>query len=189
MSIYTDKLINQLIRSKYKLPTDNTWLTYDAVINDVPHVTYHIPTNGTRTEYITLEEHVMKNPNIIAYKYNNESGVTYIKWSDKTETRVRAEDPATADPYTGFMMAIAKKAMGNDNTASNLADYWLVKKPEREAKAAKENAKREAEQKRIEKVRRDKKEKYLIKKEALRLKREYEAKKLATEKYGIKFED
>lgn len=189
MSIYTDELFNQLIHSKYRLPTDdavNTWLTY---INGVTHCTYHTPTNGTRIEYITLEEHIMKNPEIIAYKYNNESGVTYIKWSDNTETRVRAEDPTTADPYIGFMMAIAKKAMGNDNTASNLADYWLVKKPKREAKAAEENAKREAEQKRIEKKHKEKREKYLIKKEALRLKREYEAKKLAAEKYGIKFED
>ena len=149
------------------------------------HIRYRKSTLNNSIYEITMEDTKMRMPKIKEHTYIKNTGVTILEWSDGTKTVARAENPDTADEYVGFMMAIAKKAMGNDNTASNLADYWLVKKPERDARATWEKEAREAEQKRIEKKHKEKREKYLIKKEALRLKREYEAKKLAAEKYGI----
>lgn len=128
-------------------------------------------------------------PNIISHKYLEKSGTTIIEWSDGTKTSVTAENPETADKYVGFEMAIAKKAMGNNNKFNNLADYWLVKKPKKDAAIKAKLDAEAAEKKRIEENHRIKIQKYLVHKEALRLKREYEAKRLASEKYGVPFDN
>ena len=124
-------------------------------------------------------------PDIANYTYNPSTGETYIKWTDKTETTVVAENPETADQYAGFVAAYAKRAAGNTSHITGLYEKWAIKKPKRDAE---EQAKREAEiaeQNRIKAKRKAKKERYLISKEALKRKREYEAKKLAFEKYGV----
>lgn len=124
-------------------------------------------------------------PNIIDYSYNEEVGLTTIKWSDGTKTIARAENPEKADKFTGFMTAYAKKAAGNNNTINDLFDEWVIEKPKKDAAIKAENEKRKNEAKAKEERARRKREKYLIRKEALRIKRDYEAKKLAKEKYGI----
>ena len=124
-------------------------------------------------------------PTIVDYDYNPKVGVTTISWSDGTKTTVRAEQPRKADAYTGFVTAVAKKAMGNNNTINNEYDRWAVKKPEQKHKAEIENEKAQAEAKRREEKRRADKEQWLVRKEALKRKREYEAKKVAYEKYGV----
>ena len=86
---------------------------------------------------------------IIDYKYNSETGETYIKWADKTETRVKPESDTEPNQFVGFVTAYAKKAAGNTNRINNLFEKWLVKKAAR---------------KRM---------------------RDYEARKLANEKYGV----
>ncbi len=128
-------------------------------------------------------------PNIINYTYNSEIALTTIEWTDGTKTTVRAENPNTADQYTGFVTAVAKKVCGNNNTINNLYDEWAVKRPERELKKQILNNTKLLKEKRIAKKRKAKREQYLIRKEALRLKREYEAKKLANEKYGVPMDE
>lgn len=122
------------------------------------------------------------NFNVVDYTYNN--GITTIKWEDGKKTTCHA-DPAKADQYTGFMIAIAKHAMGNGNQATNLADYWINKVPARKEKEEKKKLAAEAEARRIEEKRRKRRAQNRIRKAAIRRAEEYAAKKLAFEKYGV----
>lgn len=126
-----------------------------------------------------------KLPDITNYTYNETTAVTTIEWSDGTKTTARAEDPSTANGYTGFVTAYAKKAAGNNNKINKLYDEWAVKKPAREMKAQIKANAAALEEKRIVKKRKAKKEQYLIRKRAAEINKEYEAKKLAHEKYGV----
>lgn len=122
------------------------------------------------------------------YKFNTETGETYIKWADKTETRVRPESDTVPNQYVGFVTAYAKKAAGNTSRINSLFDKWAVKKPIKDEIAEEKRIAEETETKRILEKRKAKREKWLIRKEALRIKREYDAKKLAREKYGVPME-
>lgn len=126
-----------------------------------------------------------KMPAIINYTYDETTAVTIIEWSDGTKTTVRAENPDTADPHTGFVTAYAKKAAGNNNMINKLYDEWAIKKPAREIKAQIKANAAALEKQRIAKKRKAKKEQYLIRKRAAEINKEYEAKKLAHEKYGV----
>lgn len=128
-------------------------------------------------------------PDIVEYNYNEDTGETLIRWSDNTETPVKAEFPDTASSHEGFMTACAKKAFGNNNTANNLFDEWTVKKPARETKAKIKANAAELEAKRIAEKRKTKREKWLIRRRAAEINREYEARKLANEKYGVPMEN
>lgn len=141
-------------------------------------------------ELVEKENNTMKvkninMPEIVNYTYDFETGKTTIKWSDKTETTVVSENHDTADQYTGFVTAIAKRATGNTSHINNLFDKWAVKKPIRDKIDEVKRLTQEIEEKRIADKRRAKREKWLIRKEAIRIKREYEARKLANEKYGV----
>lgn len=141
-------------------------------------------------------------PKIVDYKYIAENGVTIIKWSDGTSTTVICE-PETADQYTGFVTAIAKKAFGN---GGKMLSEWdrLVVKPVEDAKKAEEKAKIEAEKKAAEdKLNAETQAKKAAKKAERKKKREIEkrakeiadkyykndvereAKRIANEKYGV----
>lgn len=126
-----------------------------------------------------------KMPDITNYTYNETTAVTTIEWSDGTKTTVRAEDPSTANGYTGFVAAYAKKAAGNNNTINKLYDEWAVKKPAREMKAEIKANAEALEEQRIAQKRKAKREQYLIRKRAAEIDREYQAQKLAHEKYGV----
>lgn len=111
---------------------------------------------------------------------------TVLTFADGSKESV--ECPADkADAYYGFTTCYAKhiaKKFLNKNI-SDIADYWLITKPKREAEArAKADAQRAEEQRLAE---RDKKrrEKYRIRMEAIRRKETYEAVKLAEERYGV----
>lgn len=141
-------------------------------------------------ELIEKENNTMKvkntpMPEIVNYTYDSKTGKTTIKWSDKTETTVVSENPETADQYTGFVTAIAKRATGNTSHINNLFDKWAIKKPIKDKIAEEKRIAEEIENKRIADKRRAKREKWLIRREAIRIKREYEARKLANEKYGV----
>lgn len=131
------------------------------------------------------ECNTMNIPKITNYNYNEDTTVTTIKWSDGTKTTVRAEFPDTASQWEGFMAAYAKKAAGNNNTINNLYDEWAIKKPAREQKAQIKANAEFLEEQRIAKKRKAKKEQWLIRKRAAEIAKEYEAKKLAHEKYGV----
>lgn len=128
-------------------------------------------------------------PEIVDYTYNSSTGETKIKWSDKTETTVCAEIATPADQFTGFIAAYAKKAAGNTSHINNLYDKWAIKKPIKDKIAEEKRIAQETEEKRIAEKRRAKREKWLIRKEAIRIKREYEARKLANEKYGVPLDE
>lgn len=132
-----------------------------------------------------IEKRNIYMPDIVDYNYNTTTAVTTIKWSDGTKTSVRAEDPNTANQYSGFVAAYAKKAAGNNNTINKLFDEWAVNKPAREMKAQIKANAAALEKRKIAEKRKAKREKWLIRKEAIRIKREYEAKKLAAEKYDV----
>lgn len=128
-------------------------------------------------------------PSITNYKYTEDTAVTTIEWSDGTKTTVRAEYPDTASPYTGFVTACAKKAFGNNNTINKLFDEWAVKKPKRETEAKIKANAALLEEKRIAENRKTKREKWLIHKRAAEIAKEYEARKLANEKYGVPMDE
>lgn len=134
---------------------------------------------------IIKERNNMNMPNIKDYTYDSKIGLTIIKWCDGTKTVVKAENPDTADQYTGFVTAIAKRATGNTSHINNLFDKWAIKKPIKDKIAEEKHIAEEIENKRIADKRRAKREKWLIRREAIRIKREYEARKLANEKYGV----
>ena len=145
--------------------------------------------SDTRLDYTMreLEKYEMKKElKIIDHSFKN--GKTTIKWNDGTTTVCRA-NPENADAYMGFMIALAKKFMGNKNKANNLADYWCVKMPkkrhEAEVKALEQKI---LEKRRVEKQKK-RREAYRRKLAAIRIKEEYEAKKLAAELYGVPIED
>ena len=124
-------------------------------------------------------------PEIVNYTYNSETGMTKIKWSDKTETTVYTEIGTAPDQFTGFVVAYAKKAAGNTSRINNLFEKWAIKKPIKDKIAEEKRIAQETEEKRIAEKRKAKREKWLIRREAVRIKREYEARKLANEKYGV----
>lgn len=129
-------------------------------------------------------------PKIVDYKYIAENGVTIIKWSDSTSTTVICE-PETADQYTGFVTAIAKKAFGN---GGKMLSEWdrLVMKPIEDAKKAEEKAKIEAAKKAKEdKIHAEAQAKRAAKKAERKAKRDIEirAKQLADEYYAQEIED
>ena len=138
---------------------------------------------------VIKERNNMNMPNIKDYIYNSKIGLTIIKWCDGTKTVVKAENPDAADQYTGFVTAIAKRATGNTSHINNLFDKWAIKKPFKDKIAEEKRIAEEIENKRIADKRRAKREKWLIRREAIRIKREYEARKLANEKYGVPIED
>ena len=124
-------------------------------------------------------------PEIVNYIYDKTTGMTKIKWSDKTETTVYTEIGTIPDQFTGFVVAYAKKAAGNTSRINNLFEKWAIKKPIKDKIAEEKRIAQETEEKRIAEKRKIKREKWLIRKEAIRIKREYEARKLANEKYGV----
>lgn len=128
-------------------------------------------------------------PEIVNYTYDESTGMTKIKWSDKTETTVYPEIATEPDQHKGFLAAYAKKAAGNTSHINNLYDKWAIKKPIKDKLAEEKRIAQETEEKRIAEKRRAKREKWLIRKEALRIKREYEARKLANEKYGVPLDE
>lgn len=143
--------------------------------------------NKTRSD--SSMKNNMKMPSIVNYTYDEKTGKTFIKWSDNTETTVIAENPEKADRFTGFMTAYAKRAAGNTSYINSLFDKWAIKKPIKDRIAEEKRVAQEAENKRIAEKRRAKREKYIINKMALQRKREYEAKKLANEKYNIPMDE
>lgn len=119
-------------------------------------------------------------------KYDTTYIRTVLTFADGSKESV--ECPANkADAYYGFTTCyakhIAKKFFGKN--ISDIADYWLITKPKRDAEArAKAEIQRVEEQRLAE---RDKKrrEKYRIRMEAIRRKEAYEAAKLAEERYRV----
>lgn len=49
---------------------------------------------------------------------------TIIHWSDKTKTVVKVQEGDEYNPEHGFLMAIAKRAFGNDNTFNKVLHKW-----------------------------------------------------------------
>ena len=116
--------------------------------------------------------------------YNEKKATTVLKWSDGTTTKATVQMGDEPDRLTGFAYAVAKKYYGGNDFFAE-ADYWLIKKPRKE-KTLIEKLKQDAEneRKREEKRKRNR-ERRVLRAKVLDRKREYEARKLAAEKYGV----
>lgn len=124
-------------------------------------------------------------PQIRDYYYDEKTATTVIKWTDDTTTKVKAAEGDTPDQHTGFANAVAKKYFGNGNLFAREAKWWIVDEPKYRAMEEEYCKEYDAEQARKEEKRRANREKRIIKAKALARKREYEARKLAAEKYGV----
>ena len=119
-------------------------------------------------------------------KYDTTYIRTVLTFADGSKESV--ECPVDkADAYYGFTTCYAKhiaKKLLNKNI-SDMADYWLITKPKREAEARVKAAAQRAEEQRLAERDKKRREKYRIRMEAIRRKEAYEASKLAEEKYGV----
>lgn len=119
-------------------------------------------------------------------KYDTTYIRTVLTFADGSKES--AECPADkADAYYGFTTCYAKhiaKKLLNKNI-SDMADYWLITKPKREAEARAKADVQRAEEQRLAERDKKRREKYRIRMEAIRRKEAYEASKLAEEKYGV----
>jgi hypothetical protein len=119
-------------------------------------------------------------------KYDTTYIRTVLTFADGSKESV--ECPADkADAYYGFTTCYAKhiaKKLLNKNI-SDMADYWLITKPKREAEARAKAEIQRAEEQRLTERDKKRREKYRIRMEAIRRKEAYEASKLAEEKYGV----
>lgn len=119
-------------------------------------------------------------------KYDTTYIRTVLTFADGSKESV--ECPANkADAYYGFTTCyakhITKKFLGKN--ISDMADYWLITKPKREAEARAKAEIQKAEEQRLTERDKKRREKYRIRMEAIRRKEAYEASKLAEEKYGV----
>ncbi len=161
---FTKEKLEKLVKLVYErpiLPSTANWMPYGRYINSQLIIAY---------DYTKDEE--------------NNIAITTIYWADKSTTTCRTTLDK-ADQYTGFMIAIAKYAMGNKNEATNAADYWINKRPAQLARKREKVKAEEAEIKRITDKRRKRREQYRLRLAAIRRKEAYEAAKLANEKYGV----
>ena len=144
--------------------------------------------NPPKPKYEWIPFRTVRKYNIAGYEYardeNNGVAITTIHWHNGDTTTCRAPLDK-ADQYTGFMIAVAKYAMGNKNEATNAADYWINKRPAQLKKIKEKVKAEEAEIKRITDKRRKRREEYRLRLAAIRRKEAYEAAKLANEKYGV----
>jgi len=127
-------------------------------------------------------------PQIRDYYYDEKTATTVIKWTDGTTTKVKAAEGDTPDQHTGFANAVAKKYFGNGNLFAKEAKWWIVDEPKYRKEEEEFCKEYDAEQARKEEKRRANREKRIIKAKALARKREYEARKLAAEKYDVPME-
>lgn len=124
-------------------------------------------------------------PKIRDYYYDEKTATTVIKWTDGTTTKVKAAEGDTPDQHTGFANAVAKKYFGNRNFFAREAKWWIIDEPKYRADDEKFRKEYDAEQARKEEKRKKDRENRIIKAKALARKREYEARKLSAEKYGV----
>lgn len=65
-------------------------------------------------------------------RFNKEKGVTVIKWSDNSVTKVKVQEQYgdKFDPETGMAMCICKKVFGNTGRYNEVFKQWLPQKDE-----------------------------------------------------------
>ena len=124
-------------------------------------------------------------PEIEDYYYDEKTATTVIKWTDGTTTKVRASADDKPNQYAGFAFAVAKKYFGNGNKSMKEAHWFIDVCPEMDKELDRAFAEYVQDEERKKAKREAKREKRIIKAKALARKREYEARKLAAEKYGV----
>lgn len=127
-------------------------------------------------------------PQIRDYYYDEKTATTVIKWTDDTITKVKAAEGDTPDQHTGLANAVAKKYFGNGNLFAREAKWWIVDEPKARKEEEEFCKNYDAEQARLEAKRKANRERRIINAKALARKREYEARKLAAEKYDVPME-
>ena len=125
----------------------NTSTIYKAEIERINKMNMPKILNVTTEECPTKEtiKHIDKTtkPYTVTYEEKEITYViTHIEWDDDTETTSKCTSDEF-NAYVGFAICVAKKAMGNDNTMSNLADYWTIKVPKKREQEAKIKAEKQ----------------------------------------------
>lgn len=156
----------------------------------------------------SLESEVMlkkgTNMRITNYSYTEEDKITFDKEGNKTitpmmvttitaystekrctQTYTISHPKETADQYSGFAIAYATMCVGGKKEFNEMANYFMVKLPKIEARHKAELEKKKKELELKNKRLAEKQKKAEIQREARKLKVEYEAAKLAHEKYGV----
>lgn len=176
----------------------------DALIDNMKNGEIKINIEDDKSRVISTEKDMMTAwvasntnhtmPNITDYTYDPDTATTTITWSDNTTTTVTAEDKATADQYTGFMTAYAKKAAGNTSRIQSIYERAL-KLPKKKALAEQKAKEQEEEQRKIRENQKARKRRQRVRREARRRKEQYEktllmdeAKRLAEKEYGVPYE-
>ena len=124
-------------------------------------------------------------PEIEDYYYDGKTATTVIKWSDNTTTKVKASADDKPNQYAGFAFAVAKKYFGNGNKSMKEAHWFIDVCPEMDKELDRAFAEYVQDEERKKAKREMKREKRIIKAKALARKREYEARKVAAEKYDV----
>ncbi len=154
------------------------FITDEALVKFMNNLTYGLPERNP-CEIINCEIQQF-------IKYDTIYIRTVLTFKDGSKESV--ECPADkADTYYGFTTCyakhMAKKLLGKN--ISDMADYWLITKPKREAETRVKADAQRAEEQRLAERDKKRREKYRIRMEAIRRKEAYEAAKLAEEKYGV----
>lgn len=94
-----------------------------------------------------LDEFIV--PGIEEVIFNEEAGVTVIRWVDSEKTIVRLGEGEKFDRYTGFMAAVCKRLFGSTARAKKLMNAADLKRQAQliAEEEAKEKARKEAEMK------------------------------------------
>ena len=178
-----EKYVGRILTISHIISDDNNGVSYR--MQDTCYTFDERGLELAEKENNTMKVKSINMPEIANYTYDKTTGMTEIKWSDKTETTVYTEIGTVPDQFTGFVVAYAKKAAGNTSRINNLFEKWAIKKPIKDKIAEEKRIAQETEEKRIAEKRKAKREKWLIRREAIRIKREYEARKKKKKKYGV----
>lgn len=174
---YTDyvlRLANEMGVKAFNLATYND-APMRCICDEITDYTY---------KAVLVNKQYDKESDTLIESYNM---VTTIEFANGDTVSVSCPEKK-ADPYTGFYTAIAKYAMGGDNTVNDMADYWIEKHPKIMTKRIREEMEYAALEAAEEERANAKLRKLALKREARRRKFAYEAAQLANEKYGVPLE-
>lgn len=148
--------------------------------------------NYTMTETTAISSNNKRHFTVTNYyaehfeKYDTTYIRTILGFADGSKESVECPEDKF-DAYYGFVTCYAKhmaKVFLGKNI-SDMADYWIIRRPKQIAKERVKEDIRIAEEKRIAERDKKRREKQKLRMEAIRRKEAYEAAKLAEEKYGV----
>lgn len=74
-----------------------------------------------------VEKNVLSPESIQLVNFNEQKGITVVKWTDGTITKVKVQGRDKYNPEVGLAMCIAKGSMGNRGNHNDAFKKWLPK--------------------------------------------------------------